>query len=49
MGRLREELAEGLRSSGVPPYIVFYRQVPGGIAVARVLHGRRNITSDMFE
>lgn len=48
MGRSREELAQGLRSFPVGPYLLFYRPIPGGIEVARVLHGRRDIDADLF-
>jgi toxin ParE1/3/4 len=44
MWRSRDELAPGLRSFPVGMYVVFYRPVPHGIEVARVLHGRRDIT-----
>jgi toxin ParE1/3/4 len=42
-GRLREELAPGLRSFVVKPYVVFYRPEAGTILVVRVVHGRRDI------
>jgi toxin ParE1/3/4 len=48
MGRLREELAEDLRSFGVRPYLVFYRETARGIAGVRVLHGRRDVRPEMF-
>lgn len=43
MGRRREELATGLRSSLVGPYVLFYRVTDEGIDVIRVIHGRRDI------
>jgi toxin ParE1/3/4 len=43
IGRPREDLRAGLRSLAVGRYTLFYRQVPGGIEVVRVLHGMRNI------
>lgn len=43
MGRLRPELASRLRSFPVLSWIVFYRPMRGGIVVARVLHGARDI------
>ncbi|CAN5692320.1 type II toxin-antitoxin system RelE/ParE family toxin [soil metagenome] len=42
-GRLREEIAEELRSFVVSPYVAFYRPVGGTIEVVRFLHGRRDI------
>jgi toxin ParE1/3/4 len=47
-GVARDDLSPGLRSFVVYPYLLFYRQIAGGIEVARVLHGRRNITPDLF-
>jgi toxin ParE1/3/4 len=44
-GRAREELAPGLRSFPVGKYLIFYRPIPGGIEVIRVLHGARDIPS----
>jgi toxin ParE1/3/4 len=43
IGRSRAELRPGLRSSVVGSYLIFYRAVPGGIEIARVLHGRRDV------
>lgn len=48
IGRLREDLREGIRSYGVGNYLVFYRVVPDGIAVIRFLHGARDLQS-IFE
>jgi toxin ParE1/3/4 len=49
LGRIREfespELAD-LRSwviKGYENYLIFYRPVPGGIAVMRILHGARDL------
>lgn len=47
-GVARDDLATGLRSFPVYPYILFYRPITGGIEVVRVLDGRRNITPDLF-
>ena len=46
LGRPREELALGLRSFLSEPYVVFYRIVPTGIPIIRVLHGARDIESE---
>jgi len=43
MGRKREEFAPTLRSFPVGSYVIFYRPVPEGIQVIRVLHGARDL------
>lgn len=43
MGRGRDELAVGLRSLPVGNYVVFYRPMQGGIEVARILSGFRDL------
>jgi len=44
MGRLRDELAAGMRSWPTStPYILFYFEDDQGIVVARVLHHARDI------
>lgn len=43
IGRLREELAPNLRSFPVDQYLIFYVPAKGGIEVARILHGARDI------
>jgi toxin ParE1/3/4 len=48
-GILRDDLAPQLRCFSVAPFLVFYRPIVDGIEIARVLHGRRNITPDLFE
>jgi toxin ParE1/3/4 len=48
LGRARDELAQGLRSFPVGQYLIFYRPISGGVEVARVLHGRRDIGPDLF-
>lgn len=47
MGRRREELAPGLRSFAVGSYVVFYRAMRGGVEIIRVLHGARDIVSEL--
>jgi toxin ParE1/3/4 len=42
MGRRREELLTGLRSFPSDNYIIFYREIEGGIDVIRILHGSRD-------
>jgi toxin ParE1/3/4 len=48
-GRLRDEIVPGLRSVRSPAYIVFYRLVPGGIEIVRVLHERRDLDAALQE
>ena len=48
MGRARDELVPGLRSFPVGDYLIFYRSVPQGIVVVRVLSGYRDLES-LFE
>ena len=43
IGTARDNLAPGLRSFPVGNYLVFYRIVPDGIELVRVLHGSRDL------
>ena len=43
LGRSREELAPNLRSFPVGPLIIFFRVEKERIAIARVLHGARDL------
>jgi toxin ParE1/3/4 len=43
IGRVRDELAPGLRSFPVGKYVIFYRCAKGGIEIVRVLSGWRDI------
>ena len=43
LGRLRPELAPEVRSFPVRGRVIFYRPIPDGIQVLRVLHGARDI------
>jgi toxin ParE1/3/4 len=45
MGIACEELGTSLRSFPVGKYILFYRLINGGIELARVIHGARDIES----
>jgi toxin ParE1/3/4 len=47
MGRPRDDLAPGLRSFVVAPYVVFFQAIEDTIEVIRVLHGSRDIDSIM--
>ncbi len=43
VGRTRDELGESIRSFPVGNYVIFYRALPDGIEVVRVLSGFRDI------
>lgn len=43
MGRSRDELEEDLRSFPVGRYVIFYRAIPEGVEIIRVLHGSRDL------
>lgn len=43
MGRLREDLASGLRSVSEGNYSIFYRATATDIFIVRVLHSKRDI------
>jgi len=49
MGRQRVELAPGLRSFPVGSYVVFYREIPDGAQIVRVLHGARDLSTVRFK
>jgi len=46
--RTRNRLQTGLRNLSVGNYMIFYRIVGATVSVVRILHGSRDITSDMF-
>lgn len=43
VGRARPELTPDLRSFPHKPYVIFYRPIPRGVQIVRVLHGARDI------
>jgi toxin ParE1/3/4 len=43
IGRMRPELAAGVRSIHTGRYIIFYRVIDDGIEIARVIHSARDI------
>jgi toxin ParE1/3/4 len=47
IGRSRDELASGLRSFPVREYLIFYRLISDGVEILRVIHGSRDIPSEM--
>jgi toxin ParE1/3/4 len=48
LGRSRDELEEGLRSFPIGKYVIFYRGIPAGVEIVRVLHGSRDLDA-MFK
>ena len=42
-GRMHNELSPSLRGLVEGRYIIFYRETTGGVEIARVLHGSRDI------
>jgi toxin ParE1/3/4 len=48
IGRLRDELAESLRSFPVGRYVIFYRPLSNGVDIVRVLHSARDMNTDFF-
>jgi len=49
MGQTSDELAPSLRSFPVGKYLVIYCPIPGGIELARVIHGAQGILKAFFE
>jgi toxin ParE1/3/4 len=47
MGKSRNDLAKGLRSFSVKPYVIFYKHMEDYIEIVRILHQSRNI-EDQF-
>jgi toxin ParE1/3/4 len=43
MGRARDELFPGYRSFPKGQFLIFYRLIPEGIEIVRVIHGARNL------
>lgn len=43
LGRLRPELAPGIRSLSVGRYLIFYRETPRGVEVVRVRGGEMDL------
>ena len=49
IGRRRDELYPGLRSVPLEDYLIFYRLVPEGIEVMRVVGGYRDLEALFVE
>jgi toxin ParE1/3/4 len=43
MGRNRDDLLSGLRSFPVEDYLIFYRQIPNGVEIVRIVSGYRDL------
>lgn len=43
LGRARPELAEGLRSSALGNYVIFFHYLPGTLRVSRIIEGHRDM------
>lgn len=43
IGRERPEIASGLRSFPVWPYVIFYRSLAKGCRIMRVVHGHQDL------
>jgi toxin ParE1/3/4 len=42
-GRKRDEVRRGLRSHPAGNYVIYYREMKGGIEIVRILHGTRDV------
>ena len=42
-GRSREDIRPDLRSFAIEKYVIFYRVIPEGVEIIRILHGSRDI------
>jgi toxin ParE1/3/4 len=49
MGRSRDDLALGLRSIAIRPYVLFYRVTDESVQVIRILHGKRDMDRIMSQ
>lgn len=43
LGTTRDDLLPSVRAYGVGSYLLFYKQIPAGIELLRVLHGARTL------
>ena len=49
MGRARDDLGPGFRSSRVEQHVIYYRVEADAIRVARILHVRREVKRELLE
>lgn len=47
-GKKVDELAPNLRLMPLGSYLIFYRPLPDGVEIARILHGARDISAEFF-
>lgn len=47
-GRKRDDLGPGVRTVVVRNYVVYFREEADGIVLLRVLHGARDVSTDLF-
>ena len=43
MGKIRDDLLQGLKSFPIKPYIVYYSKITDGVEIVRVLHQLRDV------
>ncbi|MFN0059390.1 MAG: type II toxin-antitoxin system RelE/ParE family toxin [Planctomycetota bacterium] len=43
IGRARPDLSPSIRSFPVDSFVIFYRELPVGVQILRVLHGARDV------
>ena len=43
LGEIRAELGKNLRAFSVGNYVIFYRTIPKGVEIVRVVSGHRNL------
>ncbi len=48
MGRRRDELVPSLRSFPFQIYLIFYREIEGGVEIARIISGYRDLEALFF-
>ncbi|MET0395969.1 MAG: type II toxin-antitoxin system RelE/ParE family toxin [Longimicrobiaceae bacterium] len=49
IGQRRNEIEPGLRSFPAPPHVIYFRFAGETVEVARVLHGKRELRSNLFD
>ena len=49
LGRPREDLLPGIRGFPADQHVIFYREVKGGIEIARVLHSSMDVEGRLGE
>ena len=48
-GRMRNEIASGLRSLLVHPHVIIYRVADSGVEISRIIHERRDVVAAFGE